>query len=291
MKGRGVRVIDDTDFQAVTPDADGEGPVRHRRRRRRHRERARRHRPARPQADRPAREAAHAGLLRRPRPRRRSPRSPPASRGSTGGSARTSATSSRQLAGGTTPQGDRGRDRRRARPRPAARRRPRGDRQRTSPTSTTSPPPPGRSLDEAVAPLATSPELRERIVEVRRAARAGDRRDLRRRGDRGRLLRRRHRPRPRTPSSPGSSSARSNRDEITALQILRAADRGVEPLKFLGKCGHPSNGGYSPRVRCRRENSRSLPLPWFIRASVGEAASPARQSCSKPRWGGRLDSR
>ena len=51
-------------------------------------------------------------------------------------------------------EGDRGRDRRRARPRPAARRRPRGDRQPTSRPSTTSPRPP--------APCSTTPSLRSR---------------------------------------------------------------------------------------------------------------------------------
>ena len=39
MKGRGVRVIDDADFQAVTPDAQAKDAVRDRRRGRRHRER------------------------------------------------------------------------------------------------------------------------------------------------------------------------------------------------------------------------------------------------------------
>ena len=40
MKGRGVRTISPTDFNAVTPDAPQQRPLRHRRRRRRHRERA-----------------------------------------------------------------------------------------------------------------------------------------------------------------------------------------------------------------------------------------------------------
>ena len=57
MKGRGVRVIDDTDFQAVTPDAHGQGAVRDRRRGRRDRDRPRRHPAARPQAHRLARHA------------------------------------------------------------------------------------------------------------------------------------------------------------------------------------------------------------------------------------------
>ncbi len=42
MKGRGARTIASADFQAVTPDADPEDPVRHRRRGRGHRARLRR---------------------------------------------------------------------------------------------------------------------------------------------------------------------------------------------------------------------------------------------------------
>ncbi len=50
---------------------EGEEPLRHRRRGRRHRKRPERHATARPQADRPARAAAQAALVRQPRRRRR----------------------------------------------------------------------------------------------------------------------------------------------------------------------------------------------------------------------------
>ena len=123
MKGRGVRVISDTDLQAVVPGRDLEGAVRDRGRRRRHRGRARRDGAARPPADRAARAAAAPGLVRRARPGRdlgdrlaaRAPR-PPAD-----GHA---AHAARRARGREDDQGDRGRHRRRARPRQPARRGP-----------------------------------------------------------------------------------------------------------------------------------------------------------------------
>ena len=129
MKGRGVRVINDADFQAVTPDAPAKEPVRHRRRGRRHRDRPQRHAAARPQADGPARQAASsrspsaAATRRRLDDRRPArPARPPADQGGPGGARRSSpaVARSQEIARG---------DRRGPRPRPAARSRPSSDRQ------------------------------------------------------------------------------------------------------------------------------------------------------------------
>ena len=65
MKGRGARTMPSADFRAVTPDADEQDPLRHRRRRRRHRARLRRP-TAQPQPDRAPQEAAREGRRRHP---------------------------------------------------------------------------------------------------------------------------------------------------------------------------------------------------------------------------------
>ena len=140
MKGRGVRVIDDTDFQAVTPDAEAKDrfvivdavgvtesdlvdtvPL-----------------DRKPTV--PLDKLLQAALLRRPRPRRdlddRRPALPRSTAAWTTTSAPSSSTRRRHDAAG-----DRRRHRRRARPRPAARSRPRGDRRGRAAPSTRSPPP------------------------------------------------------------------------------------------------------------------------------------------------------
>ena len=190
MKGRGVRVIDDTDLPGRHPRRRGQEPLRDRRRRRRHRERARRRR--RSTADRPC----HW-------------------RGSSGRSPSASATRTRSAIASRLARLDRRlTDTQRTQLAVLAAEDGEGDRRGTSLRST----PTASSMrrvgdgidravrdeiaaaskalfDDAIAPLAHSPELRERIVEAS-LPRAGDRRDLRRRRARGRLLAGGDRPRP-----------------------------------------------------------------------------------------------
>ncbi len=201
----------------------GEGPLRDRRRRRRHRDRARRHRPARPQADRPARQAPPAAS-------RSAIRDPDVALGDRRAAARLD----RRLGD----DGARASSRRSPAARPAARS-PAASSPRSTPTASSTPrarrtgsdeptvdeiAAAGRALlDEAVAPLATNPELRERDRRRAPLARAGDRRDLAPTSvHRGRLLEGRRRPRPHDRRVVGAVLSRSNRDEITALQILYA---------------------------------------------------------------------
>ena len=180
MKGRGVRVIADADFQAVTPDADGEDRFVHRRRRRRHRDRARRDR-RRSTASRPcrSRSCCRQVAFGVARPGRRLDDRRRGSPGSTGGSAATSATSSRR-----SPAED------------ASRRSRAASSRRSTPTGSSTPRARRPARDEPTVDddrggregarstrrsrrSRTNPELRERIVERPPAARAGDRRDLR----------------------------------------------------------------------------------------------------------------
>ena len=117
-----------------------------------------------------------------------SPPSPPASRGSTAGSGQDERAELETLAGGIGLQRDRERHRRRARPRPPARRRPRGDRHGRADASTTIAAAARTSLDRRRRAARHEPRAARAARRTSPPPRAGDRRDLRRRGDRGRLL-------------------------------------------------------------------------------------------------------
>ena len=69
-------------------------------------------------------------------------------------------------------------------------------------------------------PLAENPELRKRLVEIRKSYEQTDRRAERRRGDRRRLLARRDRRAHAPPSNRSGEFIEDNKNEITALQIL-----------------------------------------------------------------------
>ena len=174
MKGRGVRIIADTDLQAVTPDADGEGPLRARRRGRRHRDQAHRDHPARTQAERVAREAAPPGRARRARGPRLDPRLPP--RPHRPALAPDRARRARRARRRQSLKRDRARPRRGHRPRPPARAAPRRRRARASPTTTSIAAAAKAAARGGGAPLAANPELRERSS-TSPPARPGDRRD------------------------------------------------------------------------------------------------------------------
>ena len=75
-------------------------------------------------------------------------------------------------------------------------------------------------LDDAVEPLATNPELRERLVEVRRSYEQTIDEISKDEVLAAGYSHRRSRPRPRRRSSRSASSSSEHKDEITALQIL-----------------------------------------------------------------------
>ena len=262
MKGRGVRVIDDADFQAVTPDAqakerfvivDAVGVTE-------------------------SELVDTVPLDRKPTvpletllkqvsfgvrdPDATSPRSPHASPASTGRLGQRRARRARAARRRHDPQGDR---RRASSPRstptgssPPPARRPAA----TSPTSTTSPPPRTTLLDEAVAPLATNPELRRADRRGAPHARAGDRRDLHRRGA----------SRPATRPTPPTARARHVESwEQFCEEQPRRDHRAPDPLR-----PPPAAAAHLPRGEGARPGDRPAAAPVDAREALAglRAARP-----------------
>ncbi len=285
MKGRGVRVIDAGRLPGGHARRAGEGPVRDRRRRRRHRDRPRRH-ASRSTASRRSRsnkllQAVSFGI--------RDPDVVSTIAGRLARLDRRLTSDDRDGARSSSPamslQRPHARDRRGARPRPPARGRPSAT-GKEEPDADEIAAATKQLLDAAVAPLATNPELRERLVEIRRSyeqvidevsadelIEAGYSQGRDRPGARDRrVVRAVHRGEPatRSPPSRSSTAARTrsgSRSRRSRSSRTRSASRRAS--------GRPSGSGRPTRRSTARRSA--APAGASSPTSSRSSASPSTQ--------------